>query len=417
MNNFKDSIYLYMDSPTAIKTLNDKIIFGIKKGFLDFTLIVKNKKTYSNVCAPVAGVLDYYRKQNYEFDVVYENKESYVALTHFDSPLVVESVLLQGSITLPFNTVWKFTSPEGINALVSAFVLAIRQADIIEEGVVSSLEWCLNETMDNVLQHSNTGMGYVMAQLHKNFKRFSVCVFDAGVGIYNSFKHSKYTPRSPLDAITLAMMEKVTRDEKVGQGNGLWGLTNIINEAKGSLYISSGGAVYSKNNKGTKTIETGHFNLGKQYGTTLIDFQLDYSNKINVAKALGGHMPTDLWLENLENDSGEIEIHVAEQSGGTGTRKSAEKLRNLVLNILFQDRKKVVLNFSGINLISSSFADELIGKIINQYGFVFFISNFKIQDLNPINIAVLNRSVQQRMAQMYYDNQIQFDEEEGTENK
>lgn len=416
MKNYRYSIVIFMDSPKAVKTLNDNILAGKRKGFTDFELVVKNEKTYSNVCAPVAGVLDYYREQNYEFNVIYENKESYVELTHFESPLIVESILLQGAIISPFNKVWKFTSPDGINALVSAFVLAIRQADIIEEGVISSLEWCLNETMDNVLQHSEIGVGYVMAQLHKNFKRFSVCVFDAGIGIYNSFKPSKYNPRFPLDAITLAMMEKVTRDEKVGQGNGLWGLTNIINEAKGSLYISSGGAVYSKNNLETKTIETGHFNLGKKYGTTLIDFQLDYSNKINVAKALGGYMPTDLWLENLENDNGEIEIHVAEQSGGTGTRKSAEKLRNMVLNVLFQDRKKVILNFSGINLISSSFADELIGKIINQYGFVFFIANFKIQNLTPINIAVLNRSVQQRMAQMYYDDQIEFDEE-GTENK
>lgn len=411
MGEYNFEIWLSMNSPAAVKPLNDSILAGKRKGYSEFELHIRDKKTYSNVCAPIAGVLDYYRNQGMDFSVIYENKDSYVESTRFEAPLKVSQAFIQDGYLSPFDKVWKFNSSEEVNMLVGSLIFAIRQADIVEEGVILSLEWCLNEAMDNVLQHSEVGVGYVMAQLHKNFKQFSVCIFDAGIGIFNSFKHSKYNPRYPLDAITLALQERVTRDEKIGQGNGLWGLSNIIHDAKGSLYISSGGAVYSKQNDKEKVIGQGHFNLGHERGTTLIDFQLNYSNKINIANALGGHIPTDLWLEGLENENDEIVFQVAEQARGTGTRRSAEQLRNLVLNSLFEGKRKVILDFSRVNLISSSFADELIGKIVAKYGFVFFIGNFKIINLTPLCVSVLNRSVQQRMAQVYYDQQMHFDDE------
>ena len=106
--------------------------------------------------------------------------------------------------------------------------------------------------------------------------------------------------------------------------------------------------------------------------------------------------------EHNITDNGDIIVSVANQSHGTGTRKAAEKLRTLVLNIALSDKKKVVLDFTGINLISSSYADELIGKIISQYGFSFFVSNFSMINLSSTSSFILNRSVQQRMAQNYY---------------
>lgn len=78
----------------------------------------------------------------------------------------------------------------------------------------------------------------------------------------------------------------------------------------------------------------------------------------------------------------------------------------MVLNMTLADKKHVILDFSGVNLLSSSFADELVGKIISKYGFVFFINHFSIRNLSVFNASLLNRSVQQRMAQMYYDNTI-----------
>lgn len=117
-----------------------------------------------------------------------------------------------------------------------------------------------------------------------------------------------------------------------------------------------------------------------------------------------------MWLENLEDINGNIVLEIANQSGGTGTRKAAEKLRNLMLNILRNEKKRIILDFNRVNIISSSYADELIGKTIAQYGIIAFINNFEIRNMSEFNSAVLNRSVQQRMAQKYYDSNIMFED-------
>ena len=66
----------------------------------------------------------------------------------------------------------------------------------------------------------------------------------------------------------------------------------------------------------------------------------------------------------------------------------------------------MTMNFKVINVVSSSFADELIGKIVAEKGFFYFTQLFEIKNLSPFNINVVNRSVEQRMAQKYYDENI-----------
>lgn len=91
---------------------------------------------------------------------------------------------------------------------------------------------------------------------------------------------------------------------------------------------------------------------------------------------------------------------------GTGTRIAAQKLKNIIFNSLKEGNKKVILDFDGVNVVSSSFADELIGKIIAENGFVYFMRYFELRNISPFNISVINRSVEQRVAQKYYDNTL-----------
>lgn len=358
----------------ASKYLNDQILTGINKGYYDFKIIIQeNSKTYPNICVPIAGTINFYREKGLSFEISHEaTYQDYLRHTTFDSPLIVEENLNGLELLYPLDKVWCYSTSEGVNSLVTAYINTVRQSDVIEPGVLAGIEWCINETMDNVLQHSGGSKGFVMGQLQYESKKFSICIFDYGRGIYSSLKDSKHHPLSPLDAITLALSERVTRDEKIGQGNGMWGLSRIVNENCGTLHISSCGAVYSCINRNLRTIDTGDFNLGKENGTTRVDFQLDYSKGIDIVSALKGYKPIDFWLENIEDDVGNYEINVLAESSGTGTRKSAFKLRNLILNIIKETKKKIILDFEGVNLVSSSFADELIGKIISEYGFLFF---------------------------------------------
>ena len=392
---------------TAVKSLNDSILAGRNKGFEDFKIILSNQPTYPNICAPIAGVVNFYKNHGCTFE--YENKSSfynYVQHTSLTKPLEAEKNIDTVEMKYPLDKVWMYSTSQGVNALVSAFIKTVREADELGEGVIQGLEWCINESMDNVLQHSEAKCGFVMGQLQREAHRLSFCVFDTGVGIYNSLKNSKYKPAKAIDAITIALQEKITRDTNIGQGNGMWGLSEIVSANDGRLRISSGGAVFDRQGTETQMKPEGDFHLGRENGTTLVDFQLDYSKKIDIAKALDGYEPTDLWLENLEDDSGNYVIEIAKEGSGTGTRQSAAKIRNMVVNTIKSTHKKVTLDFSGVNIISSSFSDELIGKLVVELGFMFFGQTITLKNITDVNRAIVNRSVGQRMAQKYFDEPI-----------
>ena len=104
-------------------------------------------------------------------------------------------------------------------------------------------------------------------------------------------------------------------------------------------------------------------------GGTIIDFQLDCTKEISISKALGGHEPVNIRLEDMETGNESIRYKMFEMSSGTGTRKSGERIRNDISNIIKETGKVIEIDFEGISVISSSFADELIGKLVLEYGF------------------------------------------------
>ncbi len=407
MKKDRGNITIKLNKFGQAKFLNDCILHEISKGNNAITVNIEDSFSGSNICAPLAGIIDYHRNRGIKIHV-YCPSHSYASHVRLHSPIIIED---GNSGISPFDKVFSFSSEEGVNRIVSMYSLALRQGDELENGVIQSLEWCMNESIDNVLQHSMSKKGFVMAQQQKQNKQFCFCVFDAGIGIFNSLRNSKHAPRTCLSAIQLAMKERITRDEKIGQGNGLWGLSQVIRETNGKLIISSGGARYEYKNGKETTIKSGDFNLGKQYGTTMIDFQLDYSSPIDVAAALNGYDPLDLWAESHENERGEIVLDVAEESNGTGTRKSAEKMRNIVVNLLKDRYTTVILDFKNVGMLSSSYADELIGKLIAFLGFSKFMQYIILLNLNDFNASIVNRSVGQRMAQIYMEEKINEDEE------
>lgn len=392
----------HADKPAAIKTINDWILYGKGKGYEQFQMTLSDTLTYSNILAPIAGVLDYYRNLGLEIECLF-NPNSYISHTKVDNPMRVQDHLGSYDLANPLDKVWCFSTTDEVYELVSAVILYVRKTDAIQSGVAQSIEWCLNEAMDNILQHSESSCGYFMGQMLSTNKVFSFCIFDSGRGIYNSLHESIHHPNNPFDAITLAMQERITRDSKVGQGNGLWGLSEIIRSSNGYMSISSQGATYIYDHGVIREIYNGDFNLGRKNGTTLINCQLNYNKDIDITKALHGHTPQDLWLEDLEDNDEEYRFSIAKMSSGTGTRKAAESMRYMVLNTMREGKKRAILDFDGVNVVSSSYADELIGKILVEVGFMNFLKTFRIENSSKFISSIIDRSVQQRMAQQYYD--------------
>ena len=91
---------------------------------------------------------------------------------------------------------------------------------------------------------------------------------------------------------------------------------------------------------------------------------------------------------------------------GVGTRKSGEKIRNELINVYKQSGNNITLDFANINIISSSFADELMGKLVTEFGFYGFNNIFKLKNMNSNVQSIVQRSVAQRMMESFNGNGI-----------
>ncbi|MBE9053936.1 STAS-like domain-containing protein [Nostocales cyanobacterium LEGE 11386] len=293
--------------------------------------------------------------------------------------------------------VWKFSSAEEVKSLVDAYLDVVSSSAVCQGGVIQGLEWCLNEVMDNVLQHAATTHGYVMGQIHNTSQHIAVCIYDHGQGILNSFRTSIHSPNNAVDAITIALQEGVTRDKNIGQGNGMWGLNNIVHSNSGLLNIISGSGFVGIRTNETKTLTNIPY-LSPENNCTTVDFQIDFDKGISIANALGGYEPVNIRIENLEDERNNVVYKLADKNSGTGTRQSGIAIRNEIINIRNQTSSIIILDFNGVSLISSSFADELIGKLVVQYGFIGFTQSFRLIGMNETIQAITNRSVAQRLS-------------------
>ena len=235
-----------------------------------------------------------------------------------------------------------------------------------------------------------------MCQIHSTARHIAFCVFDAGIGIYQSLKSSNNPPNNPELAIISSIEEGVTRDRAIGQGNGLWGMHQMVTGNQGLLTITSDSAscVFEK---GTEyEMHPMHTLAGHvQFKCTTVDFQLDVSKEIQLPWP--SVKPFQTRIEIQETEQGEIEMRIADRSSGTGTRQAGMNLRNELLNIIAETNNPVTLNFDGVRVISSSYADELFGKLINEIGVSKFMQFVKITNCNDFISDVINRSVTQRI--------------------
>jgi hypothetical protein len=357
---------------------------------------------FPNICVPVAAVIQYYQSNQFHIKCDWDDCESYISSTRASNPLLItENVEFVRSH--PLDIVWKFESSDGVQVFVDALQEYLSSAFVAVDGLLEGLIWNINEVMDNVIQHSEISCGYVMGQLTNDKNHLSICVFDNGIGILNSFKGSQYRPEKSSDAITLALKRGVTRDSKIGQGNGLWGLSEILKANNGSLTIKTGGGQYSVS--GSEAPRINNLRLDQFYMscdklTTMIDFQLNNNKSICLDKIFNNRVPVQLWLEGMENSDGEHVIQLSEEKWGTGTRSGAQKIRNEAENVLIIGKTRVVFDFTDVYIVSSSFSDELFGKLIEKYGFIGFQKAFRITNTSEINEKIINKSVSMRMAEL-----------------
>lgn len=285
-----------------------------------------------------------------------------------------------------------------VNRIVNVILGALPD---LQRSNLASFEWAVNEITDNVLLHSNSIIGGLVqvSTFQKNTKSVQFVVADAGIGIPETLKSGRPDIRSDTEALDQAIREGVTRDTNLGQGNGLFGTYRACSKSNGFFQVDSGHARLEYNPKKGLSI----LNKTISYAGTLVVATIDFSDPSLLEDALkfGGktYHPVDYVETNYEAyDSQPIRFYMSQECHAFGSRVSGRPLRQKIHNILnISGADQVTIDFDGVPVVSSSFADEAFGKLFLELGPIQFMQRVKLENMVDTVEWLVNKAISQRM--------------------
>lgn len=369
---------------------------AIERGYVDIVIRSDALTYFPNACVPIAGMINYYQSQGISFINELDLNDHLNKCGVF-SPYRESREELQAE-KHPFDKIFLYEDSGQVADITQSYIDAISHMSVCEEGVLNGLTWCINEVMDNVLLHSSSGFGLVMAQYHPKNKRVVFCIYDHGVGIFKTMEESAHKPQTEIDAISMAIQEGV--GDGKGQGNGLYGLYKTVRDNSGRLLITSGNSSLMLSEDGEiKKFE--HIPLMSYVNKgTIVDFQLDLNKSIDIKKvfsSIGGFDGFDIRIDNMLDDSNNIIYDIFKNGHGTATREAGKYLRTDIENILRRQRSVIVLDFINVKAVSSSFIDELVAKLVLDLGFITFNSAIRLANMTDDIAYLCERSLYMRI--------------------
>jgi anti-sigma regulatory factor (Ser/Thr protein kinase) len=366
---------------------------------LDFARV---RTVWPNVAVAVAATLDYLRDDGHKLvvDHVHPNQ----ARTHLIAPLTIDKfVRWETPLT---NNVWRYRSEDEAQALSTKFMEALTEQVACEAGVIDALNWCIYEVLDNVFQHSHATSGYVMMQLHSKQRKCVIAVTDTGRGIHKSLAESPVegrVDRSKLSeahlAIGHALEQGVTSKGKLNQGNGLHGLRRAVEINGGELTVRSGRGQWTyKNGKVSAFTDYARpvLDVNSSHSTT-VDWRLNCATPVSINEALGRAEQPSALLGSIEVGDRYYRIDAAELEEYVGSRAKGLEVRTRIHNYLAAGAQQVVLDLSSIGVVSSSFADEVVGKLAVQLGELEYRRRVFIENASPTNRGLIERAIELRL--------------------
>lgn len=267
---------------------------------------------------------------------------------------------------------------------------------------LAAIEWSINEITDNVLTHSQSKIGGLvqMSTFVKSMKRVEYIVADAGLGIPATLRPTHPDITSDASALEQAIREGVTRDKNVGQGNGLFGSYRICSHSKGFFQLESGVGTLSFSDRGGLKVATERV----PYEGTLVAAQIDFSvpHLLDEALSFGGkaYSPADyIEMKYEQHGTEDLIFKIADEAHSVGSRVAGTPVRKRLLGLIrLCPGRKIILDFDRVPLVSSSFADEVVGKMFVELGASTFLQFFQLSNLNPTVRKLIDRAITQRSA-------------------
>lgn len=195
--------------------------------------------------------------------VIMENRSEYMKIIHMDDPLKPDllrstefSALMQGYSSKTYIPVISFPAlsrtDEKEQIMTSVENLIVRQSSI-PNNVVTGLKYMINETIDNITEHSHSERGYVFAQAYPEKGHLDICIADDGITLLGSYQNLENNEiADDLEAIRAAnsCISSKNYPDAENRGYGIYTSKKmLVNGLCGQYMMMSGSAVYMKGPK------------------------------------------------------------------------------------------------------------------------------------------------------------------------
>ena len=277
---------------------------------------------------------------------------------------------------------------ESVNAIADTVLQQLEGAP----DFLPAFEWAVNEIVDNVFIHSQSkSPGVVCAQMFPASRRLNIAICDGGIGIRRTLSE-RFGLDSDEAAITKALQRGVTRNVDVGQGNGMAGSLEIMKKNGGSLFVWSGTALYRMING-----NDAGFEIGPDIAGTGVELSFNSDRPVDLGQTWIGERGST-YIEVEAQRTAERGIIIRDVCSHTASRPPATRLRRKILALLPELDGKLKLDFTGVKSLSSSFLDELLGRLNVELGSERFNERIIVSGLSELHLNMANNVIGQRLA-------------------
>lgn len=240
----------------------------------------------------------------------------------------------------------------------------------IEVSVLQALSYCFYEILDNVHIHSGRPIGTAMTHFDSGEEVLRVLIADDGVGIRESLaENEKFRNVKEKEALQLCLQDSVT-DGK-GMGFGLYATSRLMKDVGLQFIIHSGNHKLISKGGETIVVENGFWQ------GTIVYMEISTSKEIDPNEVVDHRTDAEteynesfVEVDELEGlwkgSTADVTLNFSKYGTDFGTREMGAKIREEILSTIRQNLR-IALNFSGVNVVSNSFADECIAKLLLEF--------------------------------------------------
>ncbi len=348
----------------------------------------------------LAAVCEYYRDECGR-NVSLGNPEAVRKGLSINNPVIVNSASINRHE--PLYTVFKYTE-ENISMIVDKYKKWIMPNIVLGAGLLQAFAWSLYEVMDNVFQHGEAKCGYISMQYHFSSRKLNIAVTCIGKGIIRSMSEGVMVKDTKIDSevfmnhfkkseygsiVKYAVDKGVTSKGGNNKGLGLYGLAEAVRQNGGTFIIDSGKGSYEYNSQNDEPSKTREFiyspiefvNGDNVKYLTCVNWSFNVSNPVSMSNILNVEYTSDETDEYYDEEVQGHVIHMGEHKADVATRSGGVKISNIIGNLVNDGAEYIILDFDSIDVVSPSFADEIIKAEMQYQRKIFFKNQNKDIDL------------------------------------